>query len=124
MVTSSHNARQRVNSSAPKVDRFLVCGLGSLGQHCVTVLKEYGATVSAIDQEQPKNWDVSDVQNLLEELFIGDCRQVSILAQAQIHQCRTVLLVTGDERVNIEAAFSARLLNPQVRLIVRSDQKI
>jgi len=123
MVTSSHNARQRVNSSAPKGDRFLVCGLGSLGQHCVTVLKEYGAIVSAIDQEQPKNWDVSDVQNLLEELFIGDCRQVSILAQAQIHQCRTVLLVTGDERVNIEAAFTARLLNPQVRLIVRSDQK-
>ncbi len=111
------------NNSQTKLDRFLVCGLGSLGQHCVAMLKEYGVAVSAIDQVQPKNWDVPNLQNLIEQLLIGDCRQTNILEQAKICQCRTVLLVTGDERVNIEAAFAARLLNPQVRLVVRSDKQ-
>ncbi|MBW4615072.1 MAG: NAD-binding protein [Desmonostoc vinosum HA7617-LM4] len=123
MLPSSASSDQPINNSQTKLDRFLVCGLGSLGQHCVAILKEYGVIVNAIDQEQPKNWQVPDVLSLLEHLLIGDCRQANILEQAQICQCRTVLLVTGDERVNIEAAFAARLLNPQVRLVVRSDKQ-
>lgn len=111
------------NSSQARLDRFLVCGLGSLGQHCVAVLKEYGVAVSAIDEVQPQDWELPDLPNLLEELLIADCRQPSVLEQAKIRQCRSVLLVTSDERVNIEAAFAARLLNPQIRLIVRSDKQ-
>lgn len=123
MLPSSETTYQFVKSSETKPDRFLVCGLGSLGQHCVAILKEYGVTVSAIDQVQPKNWEVPNLENLLDDLWIGDCRQTNILEQAHIRQCRTVLLVTSDERVNIEAAFAARLLNPRVRLVVRSDKQ-
>ncbi|MCX7595456.1 MAG: NAD-binding protein [Fischerella sp.] len=123
MLPSSANTHESVNSSQTKLDRFLVCGLGSLGQHCVAILKEYGVAVSAIDQVQPKNWEVPNLENLLDDLWIGDCRQTNILEQAHIRHCRTVILVTSDERVNIEAAFAARLLNPQVRLVVRSDKQ-
>ncbi|WP_335144014.1 potassium channel family protein [Nostoc sp.] len=123
LLPSSESNYQPVKDSQTKLDRFLVCGLGSLGQHCVAVLKEYGAVVNAIDQEQPKNLQVSNLSSLLEQLLIGDCRQSSVLEQANISQCRTVLLVTGNERVNIEAAFAARLLNPQIRLVVRSDKQ-
>ncbi|MBD2451356.1 NAD-binding protein [Nostoc sp. FACHB-152] len=126
MLPSSDNnpqAGKGCEPGEPKLDLFLVCGLGSLGQHCVAVLKEYGARVTAIDQVEPKNWEVSNLHNLLEELLIGDCRQTNVLEQAHISQCRTVILVTNDERVNIEAAFTARLLNPQVRLVVRSDKQ-
>ncbi len=122
MLPYSDNNHQSVNTTETKSDRFLVCGLGSLGQHCVAILKEYGVAVSAIDQVRSKNWEVPNLQNLLEDLFIGDCRQTNILEKAQIRKCRTVLLVTSDERVNIEAAFAARLLNPQVRLVVRSNK--
>lgn len=106
-----------------ELNRFLVCGLGSLGQHCVAVLKEYGATIMAIDRSPPQHWEISDLPNLLEELVIGDCRLSSILEQARIWQCRAVLLVTGSERVNTEAALAARLLNPQIRPLVRSDKQ-
>ncbi|WP_414755132.1 potassium channel family protein [Anabaena sp. CCY 9910] len=123
MLRSSDNIYQASSSCQSKLDRFLVCGLGSLGQHCVAALKEYGASVSAIDQVEPKNWEVTNLQNLLENFLIGDCRQTSVLEQAHIDQCRTVLLVTNDERANIEAAFAARLLNPLVRLVVRSDKE-
>ncbi|MDZ8236095.1 MAG: NAD-binding protein [Nostoc sp. ChiQUE01a] len=123
MVASSETNHQSVENSHTKLDKFLVCGLGSLGQHCVAILKEYGVVVNAIDQEQPKNLQIPNLFNLLENLFIGDCRQASILEQANIIQCRTIILVTGNERVNIEAAFAARLLNPQVRLVIRSDKQ-
>ncbi len=103
-----------------KASLCLVCGLGSLGQYCVAALKEFGVTVSAIEIAKPSHWEVKNLSNLLEDLLVGDCRQTDILAQAKIQQCRAVLLVTSDERVNIEAAFAVRLLNPQVRLIVRS----
>ncbi len=101
----------------------MVCGLGSVGQHCIAVLKEYGVAVSAIDAVQPRNWELPNLPNSLEELLIGDCRKPNILEQAKIQQCQAVLLVTSDERVNTEAAFAARLLNPKIRLIVRSDKQ-
>ncbi|WP_339377317.1 hypothetical protein [Gloeocapsopsis dulcis] len=31
--------------------RFLICGLGSLGQHCVAVLKDHGVAVSALEEQ-------------------------------------------------------------------------
>ncbi|MEH2234984.1 potassium channel family protein [Nostoc sp.] len=110
------------NQKKPQ-DLFLVCGLQSLGQHCVAVLKEYDVKVSAIDDVQSEHWEVPKVPSLLEKLIIGDCRQPSVLEQAGIRQCRSILLVTRNERINIEAAFAARRLNPHVRLIVRSDKQ-
>ncbi|MBD2021989.1 NAD-binding protein, partial [Leptolyngbya sp. FACHB-36] len=103
--------------------RFLVCGLGSLGQHCVAVLREFGAVVSAIDQNRAHRWDIPNLLDELEELLIGDCCQTEVLQQANVQNCRAVLLVTSDERVNIEAAFAVRLLNPHVRLVVRSTKQ-
>jgi Trk K+ transport system NAD-binding subunit len=99
---------------------FLVCGLGSLGQFCVSVLKEFGVSVSAITLTQPTSWELPNLPDLLEDLLMGDCRQADLLEPAGVKNCRAVLLVTSDERVNIEAAFEVRLLNPTVRIIVRS----
>lgn len=114
--------RQPINPQQHQVNfnRFLICGLGSLGQQCVVALKEFGVSIVAIESMLPQSWEIPDLPNLLDELIIGDCRQESILEQAKIRQCRAVLLVTSSERVNIEAAFAARLLNPNTRLVVRS----
>jgi Trk K+ transport system NAD-binding subunit len=104
-------------------DSFLVCGLGSLGQYCVSVLKEFEVTVNAIEASQAPIWEIPDLTDLIDCLLIGDCRQTTLLEQAGIHDCRAILLVTSDERVNIAAAFAARSLNPHIRLIVRSAQE-
>lgn len=119
-MQTAANSQQRPHASAIKLDRFLVCGLGSLGQQCVVALKGFGVTIIAIEEVQPRTWEIPDIPNLLEDLIIGDCRQESVLKQAKIQQCRAVLLVTSSERINTEAAFTARLLNPHSRLVVRS----
>lgn len=120
MFLSAQGANQSTTGS---LDKLLVCGLKSLGQHCIAVLKDYDVSVIAIDEEVPEYWEVPEVPNLLEKLIVGDCRQPSILEKADIHQCRSVILVTRNERINIEAAFAARRLNSNIRLVVRSDTR-
>lgn len=111
------------------VDRFIVCGLGSLGQYCVLNLKRFALKafeihVTAIDKANPEEWEVHDLPNLLDgELILGDCRDTDILLRAGIENCRAVLLVTDNDSVNVETAIVARRLNPKVRLIVRSSRQ-
>jgi voltage-gated potassium channel Kch len=104
-------------------DRFIVCGLGSLGQNCVATLTEFGVAVSGIDSTAAIEWEIAGLSTQLECLVRGDCRQAHILEQARVRDCRAVLLVASDEAVNIEAAFAVRLLNPRARLIVRSSKQ-
>ncbi|AFY94065.1 NAD-binding protein [Chamaesiphon minutus] len=103
-----------------KLNRFLVCGLGSLGQHCVLALQQFGVKIVAIEQVAPQSWEVPNLVNLLDDLIIGDCRENNVLAQAQIQACRAALIVTSNEGVNAEIALAIRQLNPQTRLVVRS----
>ncbi|MFM7530166.1 MAG: potassium channel family protein, partial [Nodosilinea sp.] len=109
--------------SQPQSEAFLVCGLGSLGQHCVANLKTFGVPVYAIDQHQPDAWEVPALPDLLDRLVIADCRLAAVLEQAGVRHCRAVLLLTQDGRVNLEAALTARVLNPQVWLVMRSDKQ-
>ena len=107
------------------LDRFLVCGLGSLGQHCVVALEEFGVKVIAIERRilPYQDWEINELPSLLEKLIQGDCRHKNILQQAQIDQCRAALIVTSSEKVNTETAIAIRQLNPHTRLVVRSAQE-
>lgn len=109
-----------LNHQKGHVDRFLVCGLGSLGQHCVVTLKRYGVLVSAVDLQENIDWEVDTLPDALENLFTGDCRHPQTLERARIKQYRSILLATSDDRINLEAAFQARMKNPDIRLVVRS----
>lgn len=104
-------------------ERFLVCGLGGLGQHCVVALKQFGVKVVGIELKKPSSWRIPHVDNLLDELIIGDCRQNSVFEQAKIELCRAVLIVTSDELINAETAIAVRQLNKNARLIVRSTKE-
>ncbi|WP_248277833.1 NAD-binding protein [Brasilonema sp. UFV-L1] len=111
-----------VQTETPRA-HFLVCGLGSLGQYCVAKLKEFGVSVSAIDVALPSIWEISNIPDLLQELVIGDCRQPDVLIRANIQQSQAVLIVTSNERVNIDTAFAVRVVNQYVRLVIRSSKQ-
>jgi len=101
-------------------DQFLVCGLGSVGQHCAAILKDFGVVVHAIERAEPTEWEIPNLLGYLDGFYLGDCRHAEILEAAQIRYCRAALLVTADDRINIEAGLAARALNPHIRLVVRS----
>lgn len=106
-----------------ETNHFLVLGLGSLGQHCVLALKEFGVRVVGIEAQAPTEWELPEVRLLLDELVLGDMCQDQTLHQAQIAHCRAALLVTSNERINAEAAIAIRQLNPRTRLVVRSSKE-
>jgi len=115
--------KSQSTASAQAASEFLVCGLGGLGQYCVAELKEFGVSVSGIDRVQPSYWQIERVPRMLDNFWVGDCRHRDVLEKANIKRYRAVLLVTSDERVNIDAAFAVRLLNPHARLVVRSSKE-
>lgn len=119
MESSDHPPRTEANDC----NRVLVCGLGSLGQHSAAALKAFGVSVIAIDLAEPELWEIPELPGILEQIAIADCRQASVLEQVGIHRCRAVLLVTGNERMNLESAFAGRALNPRARLVVRSSKQ-
>jgi Trk K+ transport system NAD-binding subunit len=114
---------QPPSSSIPILDRFLVCGLGSLGQNCVVALKEFNVPVIAIEHSIPASWEIPHLSDIVDRLIVGDCRQATILEKAQIDRCCAALLVTSDEEVNTAAALAIRQLNPATRLVVRSSKE-
>ena len=70
---------------------FIICGLGSLGQHCVVSLTEFEVKIIAIERRRSIDWEIESLRDLLDDLIIGDCRQ----------RCRAALIVTtGIEQPN------------------------
>ncbi|MDJ0735522.1 MAG: NAD-binding protein [Nostocaceae cyanobacterium] len=120
MVHSSKRIYKPAVAVQSGLNNFLVCGLGSLGQYCAIVLKEFGVKVGAIDRRQCIDWEIPELPDLLDEVIVGDCRQIKVFQGAKIEDYQVILLVTSDEQVNIQAAFTARLLHPQIRLVIRS----
>ncbi len=123
MFQSTSSSFVGASVGAPVGAHIVVCGLGSLGQHCVAVLKEFGVRVSAIEIAEIMDWEINDLPTQVDALVRGDCCQSKILEQAGVPDCRAVLLVTSSESVNIEAAFAVRLMNPRARIIVRSSKQ-
>ncbi len=103
-------------------DHIIVCGLGSLGQHCVRALKEFGVTVVGIEDRRPQYWEFVDLETQLAQLVFGDCRRPEILQQAGVETCRAVLLVTSNPHVNVGTALAVRHFNRNARLVIRSAQ--
>ncbi len=103
-------------------DHFIVCGLGSLGQHCVVALKKFGVSITAIEQIEPRQWEIPHLPSLLTDLVIGDCRDAEILEAAKIGNSRALLIVTSNEQINAETAVTARSQCSHTRLVIRSGQ--
>lgn len=115
-------------SAATHQDRFIVCGLGSLGQQCVVNLKRFDydpfeVIITAIDQRQIGGWEIDNLPSYLAKPpVMGDCRREDMLRAAGIDQSRAILIVTSNESTNIECAIAARRLNPHIQIILRSSR--
>ncbi|PZO55550.1 MAG: hypothetical protein DCF15_10255, partial [Phormidesmis priestleyi] len=109
-------------------DKFVVCGLGSLGQQIVINLKKFDydpfeVHITAIDQQPIRNWEIDNLADqLAAEPILGDCRRETVLKAAGIEKSRAILIVTSNESTNVECAIAARRLNPNIQIILRSSR--
>lgn len=93
----------------------VLCGLGRVGWRVLESLRSMGKTVTVIDHNaRPDDPRLSGCT-----LVVGDCRRPEVLTQAGVPTADGVLVVTGDDLVNVATALVARRLNPTARVVVR-----
>jgi voltage-gated potassium channel Kch len=119
--------RAQANNAAGHV---ILCGVGRLGREVLKqldrrhhmkqrrdiVLVESGQGVDALEDDLIHQEPIIPVIH-------GNMTHALTLRDAGITRAAAVLMLTGDDTANLEAALLARELNPNVRVILRMDNK-
>src|SRR5271156_4097850 len=94
---------------------IVLCGLGRVGWRVLEYLQAANLPVVVVDTicraDDPRLRGV--------RLVSGDCRSREVLVAANVEQARGVLILTGDDLLNVSAALMVRALNPDVRIVLR-----
>lgn len=110
-----------------KTPFYLICGYGDTGQLLVQSLTERFRHTVVIDQDQDAIADLGlrDYHYYVPR-FTGDANDPEILIDAGIQhpQCLGVIALTNSDAVNLKIAITAKLLNPNMKVICRADHKV
>ncbi len=106
------------------VEPFVVlCGFGSTGSLLARGLSDAGVTAVVLDRdiERIRALQLRDYRVDMPGLC-ADARTPQTLIEAGLRRpnCRAVVALTNDEHVNLKIAVTARLLNPDLRVIIQS----
>jgi len=96
----------------------VICGMRQLGSVLCEGLHSAGRKVVAVDVDE----DLAAVVTARRRgipVIIGDMSQPDTLAEANIRQASCVILCSGDDLANLEAAIAAKELNPDAEVHVR-----
>lgn len=94
---------------------IILCGLGRVGARVLEFLQAANLPAVVVDTVcQP-----GDARLKGARLVCGDCRKREVLEEAGVAGARGVLILTGDDLLNISAALMVRSLNPDVRVVLR-----
>jgi Trk K+ transport system NAD-binding subunit len=107
-------------ADGPERAPVLVCGLGAFGQAVIGRLLPFGIPLRLLDRATP-DWLMPDWAETLQPLLtLGDMRKPQALRLAGAVQARSVLLLSSDGGINVEAALQVRLLNAAAEIVIRS----
>ncbi|MFA6213044.1 MAG: TrkA family potassium uptake protein [Candidatus Obscuribacterales bacterium] len=102
----------------------VVCGLGNVGVRVVQHLQRFSEDVVAIESNPDARF-VGEVAGYEVPVLFGDVRDSKILEQASIAKAKAIIAVTDNDLANLEAAMTAREINPTIRVVIRMfDQKL
>lgn len=102
----------------------LICGYGETGTALVQALTERGqhAVVIDIDEIRTKIVQLQDLREYVPALH-GDAGVTRHLQEAGLQHsaCAGVVALTNDNEANLKIAITAKLLNPDLKVICRAD---
>jgi Trk K+ transport system NAD-binding subunit len=94
---------------------IVLCGLGRMGWRVLDYLRTANLPVVVVDTAcRPDDPRLQGVR-----VVSGDCRRREVLEAAGVASARGVLLITGDDLINVAAALMVRALTPDVRVVLR-----
>lgn len=108
---------QRMAASMHR-NHIIVVGVGKVGFRIITGLLELKLSVVAVERKNDGPF-MEEVLDLGVPVIQGDARTKKILEQAGVMHARSVILATSDDLANLDAALTARDLNPKVQVVLR-----
>jgi Trk K+ transport system NAD-binding subunit len=99
-------------------NHIIIVGLGKVGYRTLKGLVEMHESVVAIERQTGSEF-LEAVRELGVPVIIGNGRNRKTLQQARVERARTIILATDDDLANLDAALTARDLNPAIRVVLR-----
>lgn len=99
-------------------NHIVLIGLGHLGFRVVRELHELDQEVVAIELD-PEEELVVQTQAFGVPVLAGDARREVELVGAGINKARALVICTQNDSVNLQIAFKARKLNPDINIVIR-----
>jgi hypothetical protein len=117
-VVKTRLARDRGEVLGAHADHVVLVGLGNVGTRVLRQLLDLGVDVVAIDRApDARGARVAEEHGV--PLIVGDASRDEILRAASIDTCRSLLVVSTDDAVNLQAALHARAARPDLRVVLR-----
>ena len=116
---------QRFTSKIRKLKEpfYIICGFGDTGHSLLATMHQNGQRAVVIDNK-PKQIYSIDAQNWLFTLpaLLGNANESHNLEKAGIRKpnCRGVIAMTQDDHINLQIALSAKILEPNMKVICRA----
>lgn len=110
--------RQMQNAIKKLQDHVIVIGYGRVGQSAVAALQDSALPMVLIEKIEDSAQEAVDSGLIV---IKGDATDDDVLQEAGIACAKTLIVCTGDTRDNLFIVLSARGLNPNLRIIARSD---
>ncbi len=99
-------------------NHFVVIGVGKVGYQVILGLHEMRESIVAIEMSAGSPF-LGELFDMGIPVIQGNGRMVSVLEQAGVRRARAVIVSTSDDLTNLDAAITARELNPEARIVLR-----
>ena len=104
--------------AVPRRDHVVVVGLGKVGMRLTDILRQAGAGVVAVDDnEDGENVGSANERDL--PVVIGRGADPSLLRRLSVAHARSLAAVTDDDLANVSIAMTALSINPDLRVVLR-----
>lgn len=100
-------------------NHVVVVGVGKVGYQIIKGLLELREPVVAIELETKTSALMEELLDRGVPILQGNGRNQKSLEQAGVAEAKAVVLATSDDLANLDAALTARDLNPNVRIVLR-----
>jgi Trk K+ transport system NAD-binding subunit len=100
-------------------NHVVVVGVGKVGYQIIKGLLELREPIVAIELETKTTTLMEELLDRGVPILQGNGRNQKTLEQAGVAEAKAVILATSDDLANLDAALTARDLNPGVRIVLR-----
>ncbi len=98
-------------------DHLIICGAGETGTHMVKEFVKTGNVFIVIDRDEEQLQRISHLGDF--PVIKGEAGDESVLTAARIHHARALASVLPEDKDNLLITVTARLLNPNLRIVAR-----